>query len=215
VGFSSGFWGHRYVAKAFTDEERILSSSDLGVHALGSHAGGQLTWQAGLLNGEGYGTPEGGASKSAQLRASWDPLAAGEVGSLPVSAFVSYSPRDLLSGDRAELTWAAALGYRCERGVMWAELVGDREGTGEDALVGSGYSASLLPRLGGLGSLLLRYDHWDPDSSTGGDAATTLLAGMTRDLSGHVSAGLLYERTQGEGSTPLEHDVFLRMRAEF
>ena len=215
IGFFDAFWEHRYVAKALSDGNKILSSSDLGVHAIGSHVGGQFSWQAGLLNGEGHGSPEAGASKSVQLRASWDPLAAGGEGSLPVSGFVSYTPADLLTGDATELIYVGSLGYRGGLGIVWVEYVGSLEGEGDDALAGSGYSASLLPRLGGVGSLLLRYDYWDPDTGLDDDGVTTLLSGLTRDMTDHVSAAVLYERTEGENTDDTNHGAFLRMQARF
>ena len=52
-------WGHRYVAKTFTDEIKAQSSSDLGVSVLGG-IGGNVDYYISLMNGEGYtNTPDG------------------------------------------------------------------------------------------------------------------------------------------------------------
>ena len=52
VGFSDKFWGQRWLAKSFTDQEKNLSSADLGIHALGSHADGPFSWSTALIRGE-------------------------------------------------------------------------------------------------------------------------------------------------------------------
>ena len=44
-GYYDMFWGHRYVSKSFTDANRLLKTSDFGVHALGQAGDGLLDWQ--------------------------------------------------------------------------------------------------------------------------------------------------------------------------
>ena len=90
IGLHDKFVGRRWVEKSFTDRtKKILSSSDFGIHAMGKHADGMFTYQASIINGEGYGKVEDGKDKTAQLRLTVDPLSSGDV-SLPISAFVSY-----------------------------------------------------------------------------------------------------------------------------
>ena len=52
-------WGHRYVAKTFTDAVGAETSSDIGVSVLGD-AGDMFSYYVSLMNGEGYtNTPDG------------------------------------------------------------------------------------------------------------------------------------------------------------
>lgn len=207
VGFYDDLWGHRWVRKSMADGEGVLDSSDLGVHAVGSHADGLLSWQAGLLNGEGYGSPEIDASKTAQLRVTVDPLARRDQGpSLPIAAFVSY---DVLSEDPA-LVWAAGAGLSYDYVLVWAEALGRQQSGGASL----GFSVTALPRHPKLGAVLLRYDRWAVDSA--GEADNALVAGLTRDFVAKVSGGLLYERGFTDGAADAaSHGLYLRMQAGF
>ncbi|MDH4230224.1 MAG: hypothetical protein OEW11_10865 [Nitrospirota bacterium] len=56
----SKFWGFRFVAKSFTDEWGLQTSSDLGLSLLGKVADGKLEYHLSGLNGEGYQHPVNG-----------------------------------------------------------------------------------------------------------------------------------------------------------
>jgi hypothetical protein len=88
-GQYDAFWGHRFIAASLADKNKLLSTSDLGVQALGKHMGGLLSWQAGVINGEGYGAPEVTSTKAAQARLTVDPLSSAPTLRLPISAFIS------------------------------------------------------------------------------------------------------------------------------
>lgn len=207
IGHYDGFWGHRWVKKSFADSEKVLDSSDIGVHALGSHADGLFSWQAGVINGEGYGSPEVDASKTGQLRLGMDPLAPGDRGiSLPVAGFVSY---DVLTDDPA-LVYAAGAGFSHDNVLLWAELLGRQQGD----VASRGFSVTAMPRHPELGSVLLRYDSWASDVD--GEADNTVIAGLTHDFTEKVSAGALYERDwTAEAADDAGHGVYLRMQAGF
>ncbi len=51
--YQNEVWGHRYVAKSFTDEVKEQTSSDAGVSLIG-HSG-MINYHVSILNGEGYG----------------------------------------------------------------------------------------------------------------------------------------------------------------
>jgi hypothetical protein len=207
VGFYDDLWGHRWVRKSMSDEEKVLDSSDLGVHVLGTHAGGLLSWQAAILNGEGYGSPEIDASKTGQLRLGVDPLApAGKGLSLPVAGFVSC---EVLTEDPT-LVWAAGAGLSQTYALLWAEILGRHQ----DGIAGRGLSVTAMPRHPEWGEILLRYDRWAADAA--GDADNALVAGLTHDFAEQVSGGLLYERGFTDGAADeASHGLFLRMQAGF
>ena len=213
VGLHDKFMGRRWVEKSFTDRTKILSSSDFGIHAMGKHADGMFTYQASIMNGEGYGKVVTGKDKTAQLRLTIDPLSGGEM-ELPISAFVSYG----LGAEETDMVAAATVGFGSSFGKAWGEFVMPTAGD----VKGMGYMATLLPKVGDFGSLMLRYDVYDPNTDADNDDSAKLYAGFTRDFTKKISAGLLYERQTskstddaGAVSDEVSHGVFIKMQAGF
>ncbi len=208
VGFSDKFWGQRWLAKSFTDQEKVLSSADLGVHALGKHADGLFGWSTAIINGAGYGNPEDDTAKAAQLRLTVDPLH-GDL-KLPISVFAS---QDLYAQNNADptTTVVASVGFSQEYANVWAEYVMDTAGD----LGGAGMSTNVVGRIPELFNVVVRYDQWDPDTDTDDDAHTTLRAGLTKDFKKKISAGLIFEQTTMEADDTPSQGVFLRMQAGF
>ena len=207
TGLYDKFWGRRWVSKSFADQTKLLPTSDLGVHALGSHIDGLVQWHGGLINGAGYSKPEDDKGKTAQLRLTIDPLSPGDC-QLPISAFVS---QDVGADGDAVTLLAGGLGYKSALGLLWFELENRSEG---DA-TGQGLSASVVPHLGDVASLLFRLDRWDPDTDADDDATTRIIGGVTRDFAKEISVGLLYERSAQEGQDEPSHGVFVRTQAGF
>ncbi len=213
VGHHDKFMNRRWVEKSFTDRTKILSSSDFGIHAMGKHADGMFTYQASIMNGEGYGKVEDSKDKTAQLRLTVDPLSGGEM-SLPISAFVSYG----LGSEETDLVAAATVGFDFEYGKAWGEFVMPTQGD----IKGMGYMATLLPKIGDIGSLMLRFDAYDPNTDVDHDETTKLYAGFTRDFAKKVNAGLFYERETstsvddaGATSDDVSQAIFIKMQAGF
>ena len=209
VGFSDKFWGQRWLAKSFTDQEKILSSADLGVHALGKHADGLFSWSTAIINGEGYGNPEVDTDKAAQLRLTVDPLH-GDT-KLPISIFAS---RDVFTHEDIDptTTLVASMGFSQEYVDVWGEYVTDTAGD----LGGAGVSTNVVAKVPDLFNVVARYDMWDPDTETDLDAHATIRAGLTKDFAKKISAGLIYEQTREE--TDMDNPskgIFLRMQAGY
>jgi len=211
VGYGDKFWGHRYVSKAFTDRNKILSSSVIGLHFVGSYADSPISWQANLINGEGYGSPEDGSDKTSQLRISADLLSGSDAGSLPVTVFGSTEFLTAEDDDPTTVLVGAG-GYKMSHFLLWGEYVMELEGD----VTGSGYSAVVMPRIPEVGSLFMRYDYWDPNTDADLDASTTIIAGVSRDFARKVSAATTYERETAEAAsdTP-SHGVFIHAQAGF
>ena len=210
IGYYDKFWGQRYLAKSFTDNNKILDSADIGIHALGQISDGLVSWQTSIVNGEGYGKAEANATKALQGRVTLDPMFSGD-NSLPITVFAS---QDVMAPDGEDpvRVLAGAAGYKMEHLTFWGEYVVQSEGD----ISGSGYSITVIPKIPGVLNLIARYDHWDPDSDTAGDAEATIRAGVARDFLKKVSAGLTYERTTLESAKDQpEHGVFLRMQVGF
>jgi hypothetical protein len=210
VGMSEKFWGHRWVAKSFTDQEGLLNSSDLGVHLQGDHSEGLVSWAASVINGEGYDNPESNATKAAQARLTVDPLKGGEI-SLPITAFAS---KDVYTEDDVDgtTTMVGAIGVDHGLGKVWGEYVAADDGD----IKGAGVSAAAVINVLDIASVVFRHDRWDPDTETDDDGHTTLRVGLTRDLAKKTSVGLTYESTRPEVDPDLSSNgIFLRMQAGF
>jgi hypothetical protein len=208
TGTYDNFVGLRYVTESFAKNSKVLETADLGVSAIGSHQGDQVSWHAALVNGEGYGKNEVDAGKAVQVRGTFDPLARTKKRGMPVSAFVSYAGNP--TTETPVLTWAGAVGFKAPRLVAWGEVLGVQAGETESL----GYSLTASPRLPRYGGVLVRYDHFDADSTADGGATDLVLAGVTHDWRERVSTAVTYERTTPEGSDPT-HGVVVHLQAGY
>jgi hypothetical protein len=220
VGYTERFWGHRFASKAFAEQFALLSSADFGFGAQGTHARGLVDWSAAVINGEGYASPELDGSKAFQGRVSVDPLAAGGKMNLVITGFGSYGTASpdtdqLTDGDqegKARTQYAAALGYKMDWFLAWAEY----DASTQDEVTAAGYSATLMPRIPKILNVYARIDHFDPDGDTEKDAADRLLAGVSHEFTPKMGVALQYDRTTLE-ATPDEpvHGVFVKAQAGF
>jgi len=217
IGKTEKFWGHRFVAKSFTDSQNLLSSSDLGVHAEGGHKGGLITWQAGLMNGEGSGSLDDDPAKSAQARVSVDPLASNEGQKLPISLFVAQDLFNLADDDPSTM-FAGGTGWSGGPAVIWFEGVMEKEGE----RTGQGYSATAVAKVPKVANLFFRLDNFDPDIETESDLRTAMLGGVSRQFVKGVLGALSVEHSSsetvdenGRSDTECETGVFARMEARF
>ena len=204
------FWGHRYVHMGLADQEKMLYTADLGVALTGEHGKGLFSWSAGAYNGEGYSKLELDAGKSFQARVTVDPLARGGKQELPITGFVNVSTHP--DADPT-ITYVGALGFKMPFFWFLGEYIGVSEGDAGK----QGISVSALPGLPKYGRLVLRYDHYDPDTTTDADGYDKIIGGVSHDFADKVSVAATYERQMFEaddGAAPA-HGVFLHMQAGF
>jgi hypothetical protein len=206
IGKHDKFVGQRWIAKALTDEYKILSSSDLGIHLIGKHMDGLIDYQVSVMNGSGYGKKEYDDGKAAQLRMTVDPLSGGDM-SMPISAFISY---DVGAGSHAAMVAAGSVGFKNELGTAWGEFVF----TSADDVTGMGFSATLLPKIPSVGNLMARIDRTDPNTEVDDDAVMRIIGGLTHDFAKKISVGLIYERSMPEVGVD-SHAVFVKTQAGF
>jgi hypothetical protein len=215
TGHYDQFVGQRYIRKSFTDSHKILDSADIGVHALGAH--GKFSWQGAVVNGGGYKSAESDKAKAGQITLGFDPMSDGDA-SLPIYAFFRHD----LGSDTPMTSYGLSTGFKSEALTAWGEFVMESETietggtTSSSSRSGMGYSATLMPHIGDLMSIIVRYDSWDTDTAADGDASNTLLAGVTHDFAKKVSIGVIYEHglpdtDDGDASQAL----FLRTQAGF
>ena len=70
-----GVWGYRFQGTIFADRSGYLTSTDLGISYGGKIPDGYGSWQANLVNGEGWKKNETGKRKDAHLRMTFYPFA--------------------------------------------------------------------------------------------------------------------------------------------
>jgi hypothetical protein len=209
--FYDSFVGIRYIAESFPRQYRLLDTADAGVGLYGTHADGLVDWNASLLNGEGYGNLETDKGKQLNARVSVDPLASGGEMNLPITVYGSMNGKPAV-GDPI-VTIIGAVGFKHDYVTAWAEY--DMASQGD--LKYGGYSVTLHPTVPDVGGVIVRYDHWDPNSDADDDAITWLIAGLTHDFEPDaVSLALTYERASLEGvEDPFGENILVHLQAGF
>jgi hypothetical protein len=209
--FTEAYQGLRWTARTFLDDNKLESTTDLGVMATGKVAEGRFSYGVGVYNGEFFSKPEVGSGKSVQVRLTVDPLAGGERKiSLPISGFVDENLHEDPVGPA--LTWAGDVGFAHPNLLVQAQVAG----RSQDGVSGLGQSFQLVPRVPDVGYLYTRLDHWDPDGAAADDGDVKVIGGVGHDFFTKVSLGVQYEQTMYEAAdaTPVR-GVFLRTQAGF
>ena len=162
-------WGHRYVAKTFTDQVGAETSADLGLSLLGK-AGDSVDYYVSYMNGEGYTKTPDGAGSAIMGRVEWH----GNGAHVGVYAH-SESSRNGTDG------------YDPSRQVVYAWWENDQFQIGGQYLKaddnnatsfdnGKGYNILAnvkLPSMGNKSKLFVRYDTMDA-MDTGTDSTLTI-----------------------------------------
>lgn len=206
-GLYDKLWGQRFASKSFTDQFKLLSTSDLGIHASGKHVDGIIDWHLAVVNGEGYTRAEVDASKTVQARFTVDPLGPNEDMRLPITGTVSYEVDP--NGNATDMVAGGALGLQHTYVTLWGEGLIHSEGP----VSGTGISATAMPVIPDILNVYGRIDLFDPDSSTDGDDVTRLVTGVSRSFTDSIKAAIQFEN-EAEGNTS-EQVVSLRMYAGF
>jgi hypothetical protein len=211
TGFYDSFVGIRYIIESFPRQYRILDTADAGVGLYGTHADGLVDWNASLLNGEGYGSPEIDKGKQINARFTVDPLASGGEMNLPITVYGSMNGKPAVGDPIVVLI--GAIGFKHDYLVAWAEY--DMVTQGD--LDQSGYSATLHPKVPEIGGVIFRYDHFDPNTDADDDAVTAIIGGLTHDFEPDaLSLAATYERASLEGvDDPVSESIFVHMQAGF
>jgi len=208
VSFAGKIWGHRFLSKVFIASVGLQGGADLGVHALGNHAEGQVSWQAAVMNGGGHKKAEDDLAKRAQLRVTVDPLADG--GSrLPITL---YGGTEVGGPDDPQSFGLGSVGFKSD---MVAVLV-DYLMVFESGSTGQGVGLALVPSIPDIVDFPVRVDWYDPNTDIDADSATRVLAGLSRTVAKKVRVAGVYERTTPEDAPDfVEHGVVARVEAGF
>jgi hypothetical protein len=206
TGYADRFSGTRFIAKSFADRRSILPSADIGVHAIGDVLDKRLNLHASLVNGEGYDAPEVNATKSAQLRASYN-LLAGSKDAAPISLFIA---QDVGGPGTPSLHLAASAGWRSRFGAVWSEVTVRQDGE----LSGDGWSVALMPKLGRWGRAVVRYDRWDFADPAAPDTGQTVFIGLAKTYRKGIQCAVMVENEQ-RGDDPPTAGLGVHMQAGF
>jgi len=209
VDDSSKFTGIRYISKSLADRNKLMSTSDLGLHVLGKHLDGALKWQLSAMNGEGYGSPEDSKGKAIQGRVAYDAMKSTDGLDLPITAFIRQEVGE--EEDEGAMLYGGALGFGMRYGRLWAEYVAKSLGDVDTQAI----SVTVQPRVGDLFDVLVRYDLFDPNTDADDDGSTTLIAGVEKSFAKKVSAAVTFEQEQGEADDDPTQGVYLRLQAGF
>ncbi len=117
--FYDSFLGIRYIIESFPKQYKLLDTADAGVGLYGTHADGLVDWNASLLNGEGYGSPEIDKGKQINARFTVDPLASGGDMNLPITVYGSMNGKPAVGDPIVVLI--GAVGFKQEYFAAWAE----------------------------------------------------------------------------------------------
>ncbi|MFA5887060.1 MAG: hypothetical protein WC863_04825 [Patescibacteria group bacterium] len=174
----------RWIAKSLTDNENIMSSSDLGVSAYGKinlYNWPAIEYQASAMNGTGYATAETDSSKSLSLRLNSTLLENPQVGKFILGAYSnSESVNSTFNLGAGNHQAGIGIGFKHELRDIFFEYV---TGTKSNASI-SGYSIGgvfkvLWPDL----QIFARADSYDPDTSIDNDTREKTFYGVIYDWS--------------------------------
>lgn len=214
VDHEETLWGWRMQGSIALDRNGYLTSSDIGVGVDGAWAGGDVAFQGGVFNGEGYDDPEGDRGKDAAARVTVrlvDSDDASRTGGLQLSAFGHHgSP----VGGGVRQRAAGMLSFRSKAITLAGQAALTRDRLDDppapdvpDAATVEGrlLSAFGVVRLGRQPlSLIGRVDHLDPDVNVAGDRETRWIAGVgiqaTRNL--RLLANVDHVRFEGGAPAP-------------
>ena len=218
VPYEEDVWGYRVQGTVFSDRSGYLTSADLGVAVGGRFANGYGSWQASLVNGEGWKRSEAGKHKDAHARLTLNPLAG--VGKTAANFFVTgFHARgtyeDVASGPASKDRTILMAGYKMAgKFTLAGEYVMSRDPATAMAgrypslsaragmlAKGRGTSvfATLSPKaLGATGTaekldLLARYDALDPDDEIADNGLRRVIAGFAYKLHQKMTALLTME----------------------
>ncbi len=136
IPYAESIYGYRYVENTLSDKQKVGTSADWGLHALGTFGdattGNTLSYQLSMINGNGYKNPSRAKSMDFEGR---------------VSAVVGYQWNFAIGGYSGKLGQAAvgvATPQTAKRFNALAAWVGDHGRLGVEYFTANDYSAALV-----------------------------------------------------------------------
>lgn len=167
----------RFIAKSLIDNEGVMASADFGIGSLGKVSMANMPaveYQATLMNGAGYKSPETDSRKNAALRINSTVYQNDTLGSIMVGGFgqlagISFSGTDNSTAKQIGVLVA----YKQSLGTAYIEYL---YGTGI-----SGYSLGGIYKFYPGFNAFARGDHYDPNRSIANDEIDRNFFGIIYD----------------------------------
>ena len=242
VPYEEDLWGYRVQGTVFSDRAGYLTSTDLGVAIGGRFANEYGSWQASLVNGEGWKRSEVGQHKDVHARLTLNPFAgAGKTAAnFFVTGFHSEGTNDDVSAGPASKNRTILMaGYKSAGKVTLAgeylmstdpasSLAGRYPSLSSRAgLLSEGRGTSIFATLspkafGATGNaekldFLARYDALDPDNAIADNSLRRVVTGFAYKLHEKMTALLTMEdvKYDAQAGKPNERRVLLQTEIRF
>ena len=242
VPYEEDIWGYRVQGTVFSDRSGYLTSTDLGVALGGRFGSGYGSWQASVVNGEGWKRSEVGKHKDAHARLTINPLAGlgGEAANIFVTGFRAEGRYDdVAAGPTLRARTILMAGYKSAGKLT---LAGEYLMASDPASAMAGRYPSLAPRAGALSDargtsvfatispklfgatgdaakldLLARVDALDPDNEIADNSHVRLIGGFAYLLHRKMTGLLTAENVDYDAGTGRrdERRVLLQTETRF
>lgn len=174
---------YRWFGPLMPENERLISSSDLGLSFHTAFPNEYGDAQISLINGEGYQKPEVNSQKALQGRVTLRPLAQTDSELLRAFRVTLFYDHDHYMRDADRKRGIYGVSYENGHANIGAEIVQSRDEIVPRAPIakGSGWDVFVTPFFKEKGhgpEALLRFDHWRPDSSKP-DVKERLILGLS------------------------------------
>jgi hypothetical protein len=209
VEFEEALWDYRMQGTTALDRNGYLTSSDFGLGLDGSFADGDVTFQSGVYNGEGYQRTPGDKRKDVAARLSFRVLDTDETsrtGGLQLSAF-GHAGKPTGGGVRERAL--GMVSYRSKLLTLAVEgvLTRDRSDEGlppSDPIVeGRVITAFTVLRIPNTPVAIIgRVDDVNPDTDVADDRRTRIIAGASYQVSPNLRLLADIDHVTFEGGAP-------------
>jgi hypothetical protein len=183
VDWAEALWDYRMQGAIALDRNGYLTSSDFGVGIDGKWNSDQVNGQFTIVNGEGYSGGTGDNHKDIQARLSVrlsKTNDASRVGGLRVTGYAGIG-KATGGGDRDR--YLGLLSYRTQQ----ITLAGEFTSTKDSVFTGAVVSAfGVFHPTGGKAAVIGRVDLVDPNTDTGNNKQTRVIAGVSYQLTPNV-----------------------------
>lgn len=214
ISWVDKIWAHRYIAKTFTDNEGLFSSSDFGIGAMGSfifpYGSKSVEYHATFTNGTGYKKPEDNSAKDIALRLNSDIMDIENVGTVTVGALFSMKDQFAIAAMNTKQAGMLVALQNKKSGKAYIEYI---RGTNVNGYSVGGFVYP-VPDLAKGFSLIARADNYDPNMGIANDEIKRLIAGAAYDWGKNIQLAFdIQDKTVGNGIT--EHMAYLHSIATF
>lgn len=180
LDYQEGIYRYRFQGTTFSEREGFTTSSDLGVsfHGVLPHDYGDV--QAGLYNGEGYHAPEANNQPSFQIRGTIRPFAQGAANARGLRLTGFYDADHYLkNADKRRALFEVSYEHTYLRTAFDYLDTHDQKLPSLPVTHGKGWSMWVTPRTTVGWEGLIRYDHFEPDTTMSSQLHTRTIVGVS------------------------------------